>query len=416
MKYDCEYIPLPKLLSQIVDNRGKSVPTSDKGIKLIATNCIKNSSLFPIYEHLRYLSKETYNTWFRAHPLPGDIIFVNKGAPGSVCMVPDPVDFCIVQDMMAFRVDKMKVYNKYLFAYLRSRAVQQFIQNYHVGTMIPHFKKQDLEKILVPIPSMDIQIKIGDIYYMLCEKVELNNKLNNNLEQLVNNLFIRWFIDYKYDETTDSINESSIPEGWVDATLENTVQEVGTGADAIQRAPIVDYNTGIRCIRVGDMTNKRPYHEWGFCEITEENYKKYKLDVNDIVVTRTASNGLSYIILEEIQAVCNNGLIRLKVNKEYNPLFVYQLMQTQDFYDHIHKIDGETSTRPNMKIEYLLRYKFIKPLLSIQNDFVDLVKPVILKRNELINENKNLIELRDTLLPSLMSGEIDLDDFELEVL
>jgi len=77
MKYDmtnCPKVPLPDLLSFIVDNRGKTMPTAKNGHILIATNCIKNEYLYPIFEKVRYLSDETYKTWFRAHPEPGDII------------------------------------------------------------------------------------------------------------------------------------------------------------------------------------------------------------------------------------------------------------------------------------------------------------------------------------------------------
>jgi len=173
--------PLTELLECIVDNRGKTVPTSDAGIKLIATNCILNDRLFPIYEKIRYVSEDIYNTWFRAHPKPGDIIFVNKGTPGKVCLVPPAVDFCIAQDMMAFRVNKNMIYNKYLLAFLRTPKIQKEISNNTVGFVIPHFKKAQLKDIKVPILPMDIQRKIGDIYYQLSYKIELNNQINDNL-------------------------------------------------------------------------------------------------------------------------------------------------------------------------------------------------------------------------------------------
>ena len=107
---------LPDVLSFIVDNRGKTVPTDPDGKHvLIATNCIRNENLYPKYEKIRLLNEDTYQNWFRAHPQPGDIIFVNKGTPGRVCMVPDPVDFCIAQDMIALRANPEIVYNKISF-------------------------------------------------------------------------------------------------------------------------------------------------------------------------------------------------------------------------------------------------------------------------------------------------------------
>ena len=164
---DCNRVPLTELLSFIVDNRGKTVPTAPSGHKLIATNCVTNNTLFPVYDKIRYLSEETYQTWFRAHPIPGDILFVNKGTPGRVCLVPDPVDFCIAQDMIALRADESKIYPKYLFTVLRSREIQQQIYNTNVGDVIPHFKKQFLDQLLIPIPERSIQESIGDLYYVL---------------------------------------------------------------------------------------------------------------------------------------------------------------------------------------------------------------------------------------------------------
>lgn len=178
---DCPKVPITELLSFIVDNRGKTVPTADDGWQLIATNCVTNNTLFPVYEKVRYLTQETYETWFRAHPIPGDILFVNKGTPGRVCLVPDPVDFCIAQDMIALRADDEKIYNKYLFAVLRSREIQQQIYNTNVGDVIPHFKKQFMDQLLIPIPDRRIQEIIGNLYYELSYKTELNKKINKNL-------------------------------------------------------------------------------------------------------------------------------------------------------------------------------------------------------------------------------------------
>ena len=175
---------LPSILSFIVDNRGKTVPTSSNGWKLIATNCIRNENLYPCYEKIRFLSEETYKTWFRAHPIPGDIIFVCKGTPGRVCLVPNPVDFCIAQDMVALRADSKIVYNYYLLAILRSSEIQKQIQNYSVGDVIPHFKKSFFDELMIPIPPMHIQKIIGDIYFTYSQKIEINTKINRNLENM----------------------------------------------------------------------------------------------------------------------------------------------------------------------------------------------------------------------------------------
>src|SRR5690554_8224647 len=100
---EVKYIILTELVDAIIDNRGKTVPTVESGIPLIATNCIKEESLFPSFEKVRYISQNTYDTWFRAHLEPFDILFVNKGTPGRSCLVPDPVNFVAAQDMVGLR-------------------------------------------------------------------------------------------------------------------------------------------------------------------------------------------------------------------------------------------------------------------------------------------------------------------------
>lgn len=156
---NCPSYPLPELLNFIVDNRGKSCPTADKGFPLIATNCIKHSSIYPTFENIRYVSEETRENWFRAELKPNDILFVNKGTPGRTCLVPDPITFCAAQDMIGLRADETKIYYKYLFAVLRSDFVQNKIANFHVGIAIPHFKKSDLHNLLIPVPNMELQKK-----------------------------------------------------------------------------------------------------------------------------------------------------------------------------------------------------------------------------------------------------------------
>jgi type I restriction enzyme S subunit len=165
------------VISEIVDNRGRTCPVSAHGRPLIATNCIKEDALHPTYETTRFVSEETYQTWFRGHPEPGDIVFVCKGKPGTVALAPDPVDFCIAQDMVAVRADESKIYPKFLFALLRSRLIRERIDALHVGTMIPHFKKGDFDQLKLPMVERSLQVAIGDLYFDLSNKIESNRRL-----------------------------------------------------------------------------------------------------------------------------------------------------------------------------------------------------------------------------------------------
>ncbi|MBF0100630.1 MAG: restriction endonuclease subunit S [Desulfobacterales bacterium] len=175
---------LNEILEFVVDNRGRTAPTSDTGIPLIATNCIKNENIYPLYEKVRYVDQETYNDWFRAHPKPGDIIFVNKGTPGCVNFVPDPVDFCIAQDMVALRVCLNSMSRYYLFLFLRSNEIQSQILNSSVGTTIPHLKKTDLLKFIIEVPPKKILDNFDSKVSTYFSKMNINMKQIRTLSTL----------------------------------------------------------------------------------------------------------------------------------------------------------------------------------------------------------------------------------------
>jgi type I restriction enzyme S subunit len=167
--------PLTEFLSFIVDNRGRTCPVTDVGFPLIATNCIKPGQREAAFENVRYVDEETYANWFRAQPLPGDVIFVCKGSPGRVAVVPDPVPYCIAQDMVALRANTDVVDSAYLYYRLRAPDVQVKIQNVHVGTLIPHFKKGDFGRLHFSIhESVDEQRRIAGVLGALDDLIDTN--------------------------------------------------------------------------------------------------------------------------------------------------------------------------------------------------------------------------------------------------
>ena len=391
---DCNRVPLTELLSFIVDNRGKTVPTAPSGHKLIATNCVTNNTLFPVYDKIRYLSEETYQTWFRAHPIPGDILFVNKGTPGRVCLVPDPVDFCIAQDMIALRADESKIYPKYLFTVLRSREIQQQIYNTNVGDVIPHFKKQFLDQLLIPIPERSIQESIGDLYYVLSLKAERNKKINDNLFAQMQALYAAWFID-------------CIPFGGI-KPLSWQKTSIYTIADIIYGAPFSSkqFNTdgkGIPIIRIRDLKEQKVA-----TYTTEKHPKGYLLQAGDIVVGMDGEFvpyiwGSDEAWLNQRVCVFKNKRLKGKAFLYFTikPL-LYAIEQTQvaTTVIHIGKKDFDA-------------FEITLPDPRVLDSFDAITTPMVEKIVENRFEIKRLELLRDALLPKLMSGELDVSNIQL---
>jgi len=186
---------------------------------------------------------------------------------------------------------------------------------------------------------------------------------------------------------------------WQTATLKDAILKANTGADAITRAPIVNYDSGIKCIRIQDISNHNAFDRWGFCGVSQDNYKKFSLKKGDILIARTGNTiGVNRYIYSDLPAVYNNGLIMLKANKEVCLSgYLYYLLQTQKFKNHINSIAYGTSTQPNMQIESLLRFSFAHPSVQLQEKIVSLFSNLDRKISNLRQQNETLEAIAQTL-------------------
>jgi type I restriction enzyme S subunit len=396
---NCPYLPLPQLLSFIVDNRGKTVPTDDKGIPLIATNCIKNDELYPVFEKIRYLSEETYKTWFRAHPLPGDIIFVNKGTPGKVCFVPEPVNFCIAQDMMAFRANEKIVDNKYLFTVLRSSQIQTQIEQFHVGTLIPHFKKSDLDKILIPVPDIKIQKYIGETYYAFCNKIEINNRINKNLEEIAQAIFKSWFVDFEpfQDGEFEDSELGRIPKGWRVENLDDIANYLN-GLAMRKFRPETDESLPV--IKIKELNQG----------CTDENSDRASVNIPEKYIIQNGDVIFSWsgTLAVKIWTGGIGGLNQhlFKVTSENFDKWYYYLWTLKHLEKFKAIAQDKATTMGHIKRGHLTESKVLVPMDTDLDFMNSIMNPII---NQMIDskiQNEALKELRDSLLPKLMSGEI----------
>lgn len=131
--------------------------------------------------------------------------------------------------------------------------------------------------------------------------------------------------------------------------LKDKTLSANTGLDAIKRAPIVEHDTGLKCIRIQDISQGKSYDDWGFTETNEKDRKKFLLKKNDLLIARTgATVGVSQFIKEDIEAVYNNGTIRLRLDKSLNSRFVYYIFQTKSFLQYIDNISC-VATQPNLR-------------------------------------------------------------------
>lgn len=400
-------VPITDVLSFIVDNRGKTVPTAESGFPLIATNCVHNERLYPVFENIRYVSEYTLHNWFRAELKANDILFVNKGTPGRCCLVPDPVSFCAAQDMIGLRCDEQKVYYRYLLMVLRSTTTQKFISNYHVGIAIPHFKKEDLSKLLIPLPSMEYQKRIGDLYFDICEKEEHNNSICADLEAMAKLLYDYWFVQFDFPDENGKPYKSS---GGKMVWNEELKREIPKNWEIVTFGDILSFTKG----RIPDeLSNEKteqmcsPYVTIDVANGSISQYCNPKSMVlcngETIMVMDGAASGDVYI--GNVGSLGSTFSMLPSKRNDISDSLIYMLLKGNMT---AYKRANTGSTVPHANRTFIEKMKIALPLdCSFYSEKFDLI---IEKELHSKAEISQLASLRDFLLPMLMNGQVKVNE------
>ena len=429
-----EWIPFTELLTKIIDNRGKTCPVGEIGIPLIATNCINNSTLYPIYNTTRFVDQETYKNWFRGHPEPGDILFVCKGSPGRTNWVPDPVDFCIAQDMVAVRANPERIYPKYLFAALRSSIVLSQIDNMHVGTMIPHFKKGDFDKLKIPVlSSQEAQVFTGDLYFTISERIDGLQKTNATLEAIAQALFKSWFVDFDpvhakargeppqgMDDATaalfpDSFEESElgmIPKGWQVLAVSD-VASIVKGKSYSSKDLVDSHDTAL--VTLKSFERGGGFRLDGFKPYTGTYKPGQVVTPGDLIIAYTDVTQAAELIgkpaivvgVENYQTLIASldvGIVRPNEN-QVSRQYLYGLFRTDLFQSHTFAHTTGTTVLHLAK-DGVGSFAFTCPPAELVKKFSEITEYLSERQQVNIDQMRSLAQLRDTLLPKLISGQL----------
>ncbi|MBA5957410.1 restriction endonuclease subunit S [Pseudomonas lactis] len=384
MKATLNIIPLSETTKFIVDNRGRTAPTEKSGIPLIATNCVNNSTLYPVYENLRFVSQDTYDNWFRAHPRPGDILLTLKGSQnGAVCLVPEPVDFVIAQDMVALRVDESVIDRNYLFAALRSPDIQSQIKNLDVSGVIPHLKKTDFDKLLIPYPDRAAQLSIGNYYFCLSKKIDLLHRQNKVLEAMAESLFRLWFV-------------GANSEGWTERSLSGIARFLN--GLACQKYPPENALEKLPVLKIRELSSGiSEASDWATNQVKPD----YIVEAGDVIFAWSAS--LMVKIWDGERCVLNQHLF--KVTSDEFPKWFYLLWCKHHLVEFISISSSHATTMGHIKRGDLDAAIVLIPTAGELEEMSKQMEPLLDKQIANAKQIKSLEKLRDTLLPKLMSGE-----------
>lgn len=392
----CKELPLDDIVTMI-DYRGKTPKKSTSGIPLITAKIIKNGR---IYTPTEFISEDEYvERMTRGFPQIGDILITTEAPLGEVAELRD-AHVAMGQRIITMHANKNLICGKYLKYYLLSHEGQSKLRQRESGTTVTGIKQAELRKVLIPLPPLYVQQRISRILDTLDDKIELNEKINQNLEAQAQAIFKSWFIDFEPFKNGKFIDSElgKIPEGW-------KVESIYSISEVIYGAPFSSnlFNNkqlGTPIIRIRDLPN-----EASNTYTTESHPKGYLIKQGDIVVGMDGE--FKAYLWGGDNAWLNQRICVFKSKLNISTAFV--MFSIVPLLNEVERSELATTVIHLGKND-IDRFKIILPKLNILKEFNRISIPIfdaIIKNKR---ESQRLAQLRDTLLPKLMSGEIDISD------
>ena len=328
---------------------------------------------------------------------PNDIVFARTGGSTGRNYFYDGSDgvFVYAGFLIKFSIDPSKVNPKYIKYFCLSQEYKNWVYSFNTGSTRGNINAQTYANMPVILPPRSQQDLLVKTLSSLDDKIELNNKINTNLEQQAEALFKNWFVDF-------APFGGKMPEGWKVGKLGDFVEIKRGGSPR----PIQKFlsDEGYRWLKISDVTSLSAPFVLNVAEhIKEEGLSKTVfLMSGSLVLSNSATPGIPKIL--DLDTCIHDGWLYFPKSQLSNE-YLYLLFK--EIRPQLLNL-GNGSIFTNLKTDILKNFEISLPSTETLSKFQNIIKPIFEKVLATQREIKQLETLRDTLLPKLMNGEIAL--------
>ena len=394
----------------------------DSGKLLITSKNIKGDSID--FENASYISEEDYNKINERSLVEiNDVLYSMIGTVGLVYRVDQQPNYAI-KNMGLFKInDELK--SKWLYYYLNSPKAKGKVLSMLSGSTQKFISLSNLRNLEIEFPqNIDDAKRIIKICESIDKKIKLNNEINNNLQELINNIFISKFVNYYgYTGEYETTEIGDIPSNWKVDNLGNVISfSNGYGwnsKDMLENNQPDTYKVfKMGNIKIGGGINKEKTRSWILKEKCSglEQFLSKKGDIlmcmTDMKSSENPLLGHTALIDCDDEFVINQRVGIIRCDKDIRWPYIYTMTNLPFFINNI-RSKAHSGVQVNLTTSGICDTKVLIPDKDSLEEFYKNVTPMYEEMFILNNEIEKLEELRDTLLPKLMNGEIDLDNIEI---
>ena len=355
-----------------------------------------------------YINEEKYQSLKRFTTYTDDLIISCSGTVGKVSIIKhDDPKGIISQALLTLRVNKDLILPEFLKYFFSSYEGYNSLVSRATGSVQVNISKRAvIEEIPLKLPPLDVQRKIVHYLSLIDKKIETNEKINKNLEELAKAIYRHHFIDFKPYALGGLMKHSSqgmIPKDWSVQSIEEFVDDMKNGGTPKRGESDYWDNGTVPWLKTGEINNniiiKSEEH---ITELGLKNSSAKLLPINSIIMALYGKGTAARIGLLKFEATTNQACCAMICNDFNKTLFLYLfLLFNQKEIENL----ASGSVQQNLSKDLIANLELVVPPIEIIDNlpFKEIFDTIANNYFEI----EYLINLRDTLLPKLMSGEID---------
>lgn len=386
-------------------------------IPVIKIGNISNGGNIVIDNSTQYVKKEFLAIDEKYHIKNGDILISLTGSHmnqpnsmvGRCCRNLDNTVYLLNQRAGKI-IPKKTIVRDFLYYVFRLQSIQYAIANRaYGGANQVNVSPKDVMGIKFNIPDIAVQKKIAKVFVAYDSLIENNKKRIRLLEQMAESLYREWFVRFRFPGYEDVEFENGFPKDWEKVKLDDVLNKIATGLNPRKNFVLGEGENFY--VTIKNMADNTVYLDNKCDKVNDDAIikinKRSDLKIGDLLFSGIGTIGRVCLIdIPTNNWNISESVFTMRANKKISSEFLFMLLLSQDVQNYCQsKANG--SAQKGIRMGDLRKYTFLLPTKNVINDFTNQISPILRNVSLLRNENNNLIQQRNLLLPRLMSGKLE---------